>query len=420
MTAARAGRRSLVLVPFFFPLILLSALAAVLAGAQLCARPEVAAGDRTAGPDSRPAAKAVFRLALFASGLSEPVHLVAPPGDAERVFVAEKTGRVRIIRGGKLCAAPFADFSSRVSRGSEQGLLSLAFHPKYAENGRVFFSFTDRKGDTRIVERRASRENPDCVDSDFEREILFVDQPYPNHNGGLVLFGPDGKLWIGLGDGGSGGDPHGNGQRLDTLLGKLLRIDVDVPEPRGAPYAIPPDNPFAGHAGARPEIWASGLRNPWRFSFDRETGDLYIADVGQNLWEEVDVAPAGSKGGENYGWNIMEGFHAFRPWPGARPPLVAPVVEYGHDVGLSITGGAVYRGKEIPEIRGAYFYADYATGVIRSFRWEKGAAKDAIDWTKVANPGRISQWTSFGEDARGEIYLLSQEGEIYRFEPALR
>jgi glucose/arabinose dehydrogenase len=330
---------------------------------------------------------------------------------------------VRVVEGGKVREAPFLDVSSRVSRGSEQGLLSLAFHPEYAKNGRFFVSFTDRRGDTRVVERRVSPEDPDRADASFEREILYVAQPYSNHNGGLILFGPDGKLYIGLGDGGSGGDPHGNGQNLACLLGKLLRIDVDAAPAPGKAYAIPPDNPFAdGRGRARPEIWAYGLRNPWRYSFDRATGDLYIADVGQNLWEEVDVAPAARRGGENYGWNVMEGLHPFRRprGGGPAPALVAPVVEYGHDAGCSITGGFVYRGEAIPALRGVYFYADYCSGMIRSFRYEKGEVKDALDWTALVNPRRNSQWSSFGEDAKGELYLLSLGGDVYRFAPLAR
>ncbi len=406
----RVRRAGWWLVPFLFPLLLLAGLAAIVVREHLAAGP-------AAGPKSAPAERAPFRLLLVAEGLSEPVHLTAPPGDAERIFVAEKTGRVRVLRRGRLLPGAFADVSGRVSNGSEQGLLSIAFHPKYAENGRVFLSFTDRKGDTRIVERRASRDDPDHVDPDFEREILFVDQPWANHNGGLVAFGPDGMFWIGLGDGGAANDPLDSGQRLDTLLGKLLRVDVDRPGERGAPYAIPPDNPFRGRPDARPEIWAYGLRNPWRFAFDRETGDLYIADVGQNRWEEVNVAAASSKGGENYGWNLMEGFHPFRRPNVDRKGLALPAVEYGHDVGLSITGGHVYRGRDVPEIRGHYFYADYSSGIIRSFRWVGGAVRDATDWTKAVNPRGWSLWTSFGEDARGELYLLSQQGQVYRFAP---
>jgi glucose/arabinose dehydrogenase len=371
------------------------------------------------GPRVPSAPAKVFELALVVDDLAEPVHLTAPPGDAARLFICEKGGRIRIVRGGRTLEAPFLDIASRVSRGSEQGLLSLAFHPRYAENGRFFIYFTDRKGDVNVVERRVSQGNPDRADPDFERQILQVEhRRFPNHDGGLCIFGPDGMLYMGLGDGGGAGDPFGNGQNKGALLAKILRVDVDA---RGdAPYAIPPTNPFAKEPGARPEVWVWGMRNPWRFAFDRETGDLYIADVGQDKWEEVDVQPAGSKGGENYGWNRMEGLHEFsKRAGGAGPGLVPPVLEYGHDAGCSITGGLVYRGAAIPAIRGRYFFADYCSGMIRSFRWnrETKMVEDYVDWTEWVNPKKDSRWTSFGEDAKGEMYLLCQDGPVYRFDP---
>jgi glucose/arabinose dehydrogenase len=372
------------------------------------------AGEKALGPPAIASKTAPFSLAPFVSGLSEPVHLTAPPGDAHRVFICEKTGRVRVVKDGVLLEAPFLDVRARVSGGSEQGLLSLAFHPKYAENGRFFIDITDRKGDTRVIEMCVARDDPDRADAGFEREVLFVKQPYANHNGGLVVFGPDGKLWTGMGDGGAGGDPHDNGQNLGSLLGKMLRLDVDGGD---APYSIPNDNPFVGREGARGEIWAYGLRNPWRFCFDRETGDLYIADVGQDKWEEVDVVAASSKGGENYGWNIMEGLHDFRPRGRSRDGLTAPVVEMGHDAGVCIIGGFVYRGAAVPALRGWYVYADYGTGVFRGFRWKDGKAQDHMDWTEAVNPRNRARWTSFGEDAAGEMYVLSQDGEVLRLAP---
>jgi hypothetical protein len=242
------------------------------------------------------------------------------------------------------------------------------------------------------------------ADQTSAKQLLFVDQPYSNHNGGLVLFGPDGKLYIGLGDGGSGGDPQGNGQNRGVLLGKLLRIDVDG----GDPYAVPPDNPFVGTSGARGEIWAYGLRNPWRFAFDREASLLYIADVGQNRREEVNVAPAGA-GGLNYGWNIMEGDECYAASTCNRSGLTLPELTYGHDDGCSVTGGYAYRGGAIPALRGHYFHSDYCAGWLRSFRYDGAKAADQRDWGLS-----FESVLSFGEDAAGELYVLSGNGKVYR------
>ncbi|MBI4577321.1 MAG: PQQ-dependent sugar dehydrogenase [Planctomycetes bacterium] len=382
---------------------------------------------RTPGHGAPPAAFARVYLEPMPWEVALPVFLTAPPRDSTRVFLLEKGGLVRVVRGGVLLEAPWADLAERVSLRSEQGLLGMAFHPRYPEDPRVFLNFTDRDGDTRVISLRASPGGEDRADEASEREVLRVDQPWSNHNGGHLCFGPDGYLYVGLGDGGRGGDPLGSGQDRGTLLGSMLRLDVDVPE--GTPYAIPPDNPYVGHEGFRPELWAWGLRNPWRYAFDRKTGDLYIADVGQDRFEEVDVQPAGSKGGENYGWNIVEGLgHCFRERDCDQTGLVQPVVEYGRDVGCSITGGVVYRGLEVPELSGLYFYADYCTGVIRSFRHGggeprdvgvPGAVRDTWDWTAQLNPGprwrRTRSWSSFGEDSRGEVYILSLDGPIFRF-----
>jgi len=367
-----------------------------------------------------PAALRDVVLERVASDLDKPLQVVSPPRDERRLFIVEKTGRVKVLEGGKVRKDPFVDLARRVSlRGEEQGLLSLAFHPKYAENGRFFVNFTDSKGDTRVVEMRVRKDDPYRADPATERQVLQVDQPFSNHNGGLAIFGPDGYLYVGLGDGGAAGDPFGNAQDLGTLLGKILRIDVDGDG--RAPYRIPASNPFVGQRGARGEIWAYGLRNPWRFNFDRETGDLYIADVGQNKFEEVSVQPRASKGGENYGWDIVEGLgHCFTRRNCDQTGLTQPLVEYGHDVGLSISGGAVYRGREIPALRGHYFYADYVTGVIRSFRYADGKAEDRYDWTKVLNPyspetGKIGTIASIDEDARGEVYIVDHHGgAVYR------
>ena len=377
------------------------------------------------GPASRsapsqpppPAGSAAIRAVLVASGLSQPVDLAAPPGDTTRLFLVEKTGTIRIWKDGSVLPRPFLDISHRVSGASEQGLLGIAFHPQYAANGRFYVDYTDGSGDTRVVEFLLSGD-PDSA-SGTERQILQVKQPYSNHNGGQIAFGPDGYLYVGLGDGGSGGDPGGRAQNPAELLGKMLRLDVDAPDPgAGTEYSIPADNPFRGRTGYRPEIWALGLRNPWRYSFDATTGDLYIADVGQNLWEEVDFEPAGS-GGRNYGWNVMEGTHCYGAASCDTAGLTPPVVEYGHGAECSVTGGYVYRGRAIPALDGMYFYGDYCSGIVRSFRILNGAAVDAQDWTgtlRRVSGGTMSSLTSFGRDAHGELYLLLQGGEVYRIE----
>lgn len=342
------------------------------------------------------------QLEVFLTGLDEPLALVAAPGDPSgRLFLVEKGGRVRIVRDGQLARAPFLDLSDRVSSGSEQGLLGLAFHPKYAENGRFYVNFTDRKGDTRVVELRVAAGDPDRADPATERELLFVDQPYANHNGGHLVFGPDGRLYVGLGDGGSAGDPKGNAQDPKRLLGKMLRLDVDAAAPS-------------------PEVWQLGLRNPWRYAFDPKTRDLYIADVGQSDWEEVNVVPFAAAAGANFGWDAVEGMgHCFEPQRGCRPDrFVAPVVEYDHRTGCSITGGAVYRGHALPELDGIYFYSDYCTGILRGFRFRDGKVEDHWDWKAALDPReQLARVSSFGEDAAGELYILSLDGTVYRVAP---
>ncbi|MGH7581584.1 MAG: PQQ-dependent sugar dehydrogenase, partial [Gemmatimonadales bacterium] len=307
-------------------------------------------------------------LAEVATGLAFPLYLTAPENDP-RLFIVEKGGTIRIVKGGALLPNPFLDISERVSTGSEQGLLGLAFHPLYAANGRLVVHYTDVAGDTRVSGFRVT-ENPDSADELSEAPILGVDQPFPNHNGGQVLFGPDGYLYVMLGDGGSSDDPGGRGQSLADLLGSILRIDpLD-----GGGYAVPADNPFVGStAGARPEIWSYGLRNPWRAAFDRATGDLYVADVGQRQWEEVSVA-GGAGRGVNFGWNLMEGPDCFLESECDQTGLEPPVIFYDHDTGCSITGGFVYRGAAIPALQGHYFYSDYCSGFVRSFRLENGTA----------------------------------------------
>lgn len=337
--------------------------------------------------------------------LEQPLELAVRRNDPA-LYVAEKTGRVVAIRDGTVDPNPVLDLSGEVSLGGEQGLLGLAFSP----DGRfLYVDYTDRRGDTHVTEFAMSSDG--SADMTSRRDVLFVRQPYANHNGGELVFGPDGYLYIGLGDGGSAGDPQGNGQSLSTLLGKILRIS---PRPAGGrPYGIPPDNPFVDRAGARPEIWAYGLRNPWRFSFDRRTGDLWIGDVGQAAWEEVDRQPAGSAGGENYGWNLMEGAH---PFNGATPPAdaVPPVYEYGHTDGRCVvTGGYVYRGQAIPGLVGAYVFADFCTGKLEAIRVRDGRVAGHA-FLGAAAPSL----SSFGEDASGELYALSLSGGLYRLAPA--
>lgn len=346
-----------------------------------------------------------INLEVVATGLNSPLHLTSPPGDS-RLFVVEQGGRIRIIENGQVLGTPFLDINAIIASGGERGLLSLAFHPNYGSNGYFYVNYTDQSGDTR-VERYTVSGNPNAADAQSAKLILTVAQPFGNHNGGLVTFGPDGMLYIGMGDGGSAGDPGDAGQNTNTLLGALLRIDVDG----GDPYAIPPDNPFVGQAGARGEIWAYGLRNPWRFSFDGPGGTLYIADVGQNEWEEVDAVSA-TEAGVNYGWRLMEGAHCFNPSVNCdQTGLELPVLEYDHSQGCSVTGGYVYRGSALPLLRGHYFYGDYCAGFVRSFRLENGEATDEATW----DVGSIGQILSFGVDASNELYVLTSQGTVFRF-----
>jgi glucose/arabinose dehydrogenase len=333
--------------------------------------------------------------------LEEPVAL-AVRRDDPALYIAEKGGRIVAIRDGAVDPTPVLDVSSEVSLGGEQGLLGLAFAP----DGRfLYVNLTDVNGDTRILEYAMVDGR---VDVATRRGVLFVDQPYSNHNGGNLVFGPDGYLYIGLGDGGSGGDPHGNAQSLQTLLGKMLRID---PRPSGdAPYGIPTDNPFVDDPDARPEIWAYGLRNPWRYSFDRATGDLWIGDVGQSAWEEVDRQPASSTGGENYGWNVREGSHPYSD--GSVPGAVDPVFDYPHSGGgCVVTGGYVYRGGAIPDLVGAFVFADFCLGKLEVLRADGGAFV-ATDLGPT-----VEAVSSFGEDAAGELSVLSLAGGVYRLVP---
>ena len=363
--------------------------------------PPPATGRSTApaAVDRRDAALGDVRVRLAeVAAVSDPTALAVRTGD-DALYVTERGGRVVAVGdGGKVSTV--GDLSRRIQSGGEQGLLGLAFSP---DGEWLYVDYTDRRGDTRVA----------AVDMATRRrhvDLLVVPQPYPNHNGGQLQVRPDGTLWIGLGDGGASGDPEERAQDLGDLLGKILRIQPTPDGPR--PYTVPRDNPFVGREGARPEIWAYGLRNPWRFTFDRETGDLWIGDVGQNDWEEVSFEPAGSGGGRNYGWDRFEGSHRFEGSP--PPDAVPPILEYSHaDGGVAVTGGYVYRGSRIPDLVGAYVYADYAIGEVWAARQSGGRA------TETESLGvSVGGLSSFGEDADGELYVLSLEGAVYRLEPA--
>ena len=306
------------------------------------------------------AARVVVNVTVAVTGLDHPVDVTNAADGSGRLFVVEQAGRIRIVRDGALVDRPFLDITSKVSSGGERGLLGLAFHPGFPTDPRFFVDYTDLDGNTVVAAYRVSATDPDVADPASEDVLLHVDQPFPNHNGGAVVFGPDGMLYIAFGDGGSGGDPMGNGQRLDTLLAKILRIEVDQPPGYGstAHYSIPAGNPFVGQAGKLPEIWLYGLRNPWRMRFDRATGDLWIGDVGQSAWEEIDVARAGVSG-LDFGWNRTEGFHCYSPPTGCdQTGLTPPVAEYGHDLGCAVIGGVVVRDPRQGRLDGRYLFGD--------------------------------------------------------------
>jgi glucose/arabinose dehydrogenase len=315
------------------------------------------------------------------------VHAAVAPGERGRLYVVEQPGRIRVLEGGRLLEEPFLDITADVRSGGEQGLLSVAFHPGYGENGLFYVNYTNLAGDTRVEEYRAGR----GAAVRESRMLLAIDQPYANHNGGQIAFGPDGLLYVGMGDGGAGGDPEDRAQNLASRLGKLLRLDVDDP-------------------GADWELVAYGLRNPWRFSFDALTGDLWIADVGQQEIEEIDFVPAAEVGELlNFGWDVFEGSQVYEdkePSPSGR--LVEPISEYSHELGCSVTGGFVYRGSDLPAARGRYFYGDYCSGRIWSL------ARRGGEVTRRGHVFRVPQLSSFGEDADGELYLVSQAGTVYR------
>lgn len=407
--------------PFLTGVVVLLALGGILAGCAEGPDP-VVTGRAPEGPDATaPSTSDTPDLASLdvefdpvVGGFDQPLLVLGAADGSGRLFVAEKSGALRVVRDGVVDPEPFLDLSQYVSTESERGLLGVAFPEGFAEHGRFYVSYSATDGAS-IISRfiaegdRAVRES--------EAVLLRVPQPYANHNGGHIAFGPDGYLYVGLGDGGSAGDPLGSGQDPVTLLGSILRLDVgESPDssiaPRGADYAIPDDNPFFDGNGGAPEVWTYGLRNPWRFSFDRETGDLWIGDVGQNAVEEVDFQPAGSPGGQNWGWNLFEGT---APYPEDRTvgenqnDFAWPIVEYRHPTGQSVTGGYVYRGPGYPQMRGVYLYGDFVSGRI----W--GLARDADGSAENRELAATDmQVVSFGEDDEGELYVVDFAGTVYR------
>lgn len=403
-------------VTFFAALALAVSIAGCRASEPIVVEPAPPAqGEHTVTPEARALDEIEIELEPVTEGFEQPVFVTGAGDGSGRLFVAEKTGRIWIVREGQKSAEPYLDISELVSTNSERGLLGLAFAPDFARSGRFYIDYTDSNGDT--VVSRVTADDPagdGPVDFASEQRLLMQEQPFSNHNGGMVAFGPDGYLYIGLGDGGSGGDPQGNGQNLGTFLGKILRIDVSPADGASdeslssAPYTVPEDNPFVGE-DPRDEIWAYGMRNPWRFSFDRQTGDLWIGDVGQNAWEEIDFEPAGSPGGGNYGWNVYEGTHPFPEGSAAvEGEFIPPIVEYDRAAGQSVTGGYVYRGVEFPGLGGTYFYGDFGSGRV----WGLQRTADGVA-NRLLMESRLSV-VSFGEDDDGELYLVDFGGGLYR------
>lgn len=378
-------------------------------GALVAALPLVQAAAKGRSPSETLQAGDVTLTPVVTSGLDRPLFLTHAGDRSGRLFIVEQSGRIKVLERDRVLPVPFLDVADRVPAlgdRDERGLLGLAFHPGYARNGRLFVSYT-RKSDGATVVAEHRRHTATTASRD-ERPVMIVPQPYSNHNGGMIAFGPDGYLYIGRGDGGHRGDPDNRAQNPNDLLGKILRIDVD----RGDPYGIPPDNPYV-KGGGRPEVYALGLRNPWRFSFDPVTHDLWVADVGQWKWEEIDRVTRGG----NYGWRRMEGAHCYNPETDCRTPdLILPVMEYGHDKGrCSITGGYVYRGKAIPSLAGRYLYGDYCSGELFLFSTQGGSEATGRPTVLMKTPLRIS---SFGVDEEEELYVVDHAGGLYRLEPA--
>jgi len=373
-------------------------------------------------PSSAQLPFAGLRLEAVATDLPGSPVSITHAGDV-RLFLTLKEGLIVVWDGEQILPEPFLDLRGQVSLGFEQGLLSTAFHPDFADNGLFFVNYTDLEDATVVARYRVSAD-PNRADPDSRVEVLRIPQPRPRHNGGQLQFGPDGYLYLGMGDGGTALDEFCNGQRLDTLLGKMLRLDVGTGD-QPPFFDIPPDNPFVGPGDPPDEVWALGFRNPWRFSFDRLTGDLFIADVGQDLREEVSFQPADSPGGENYGWRVMEGTRCLGPRdcplpvpPCDDPAFTDPILEYSHDEGCSVIGGYVYRGSDLPGLQGVYFYGDFCSGIVKAAQRPaagSGAGQSAEEpWVSRDLPLRVPSLTSFGEDRDGELYLASLEGEFFR------
>ncbi len=363
-------------------------------------------------------AQTKLKLQQVGNSFGQPLLVTNPFGETDRIFVVDQNGRIYIVKNGVQLSTPFLDVNPISSSGGERGLLGLAFHPQFASNGYFFINFTDNSGDTQISRYQVSSTNADVADSASRYDILNIDQPYSNHNGGCIRFGPDGYLYIGTGDGGSANDPQNRAQNGNSLLGKMLRIDID----NGAPYAIPPSNPFVSNSGVRDEIWALGLRNPWRFNFDSATGDMYIADVGQNEWEYIHFEPAGDAGGRNYGWKIIEGSHCFSPSTNCNTSgLEMPIFEYGHTFfpafNCCIVGSEVYRGKSMARMQGRYFFTDSCSQDLWSFRYNSATntVSDYVDHTAESNVAGSGK--SLGTDGNGEVYVC-RSAYIYRLVPA--
>ena len=367
----------------------------------------------------------------IANGFTKPVYVCQPPGDNDRLFVLEQKGIIKIIKNGMTVRKPYADLRNKVHNpitpGDERGLLGLAFHANYQNNGFVYINYSD-KNDHTIVSRFRVASDPDRLDTKSEKVLIKLKQPFSNHNGGHMEFGPDGYLYISVGDGGKWGDPYNNAQNLGNLFGKILRIDVDT----GDPYAIPDDNPFNNNEDAKDEIWLYGLRNVWRFSFDWGKGDVYLGDVGQDLWEEIDFVAAENAGGQNFGWRVMEGNHCYNPKEDCEPTGELPIFEYPNDAnymkiltgmdepnvdGCSVTGGYVYRGSAISELQGTYFFADYCSGNIWTFKEKNGKATEFQNRTEeisLGGGGFTNYISSFGEDNNGELYIVDYNGIIFK------
>jgi glucose/arabinose dehydrogenase len=354
------------------------------------------------GPDA-------LALEVVAAGFVQPTGVTHAGDGSDRLFVMERGGQIRIVNAdGSVSPQPFLDISSQVvTEGLEQGLLGLAFHPRYRSTGRFFVNYSRQPDGANVIAEFHVSSSSDVSDPASQRILIAIPDPAANHNGGGLAFGPDGNLYIGLGDGGGQNDQFGNAQNLSSLLGKILRIDVDAPDPSGRPYAIPAGNPFAAGGGA-PEIWAIGMRNPWRISFDREGWDLYVGDVGGGSWEEIDRQPGDAAGGLNYGWPIMEGRHCLAG-SCTVAGYVDPIAEYGHDQGCSVIGGHVYRGKAQPELEGIYVLGDWCSGLVFTLQVDEGTVTPKV----VLESGL--QISSFGEDEAGEIYLVDfAGGGLYR------